>query len=306
MKRLEGIVLQVERRKITILSSDGEFLCLPHPGGSIQIGEKFSEKLASGSPRPSWSKLFVAAACLAAALFLIVTPKSLDQLFEIIPDRASGYLVIDINPSLELVFDQDMVVSDCRPFDVAAEELAVGWPENEPLPVVLEWLLERFLAMGYLDPARDDNLVLVALIESEQVRVDPEMLADFIDKPLQELNVSAYMVISKVDGDLRKQAGAAELSLNRYLLTEEARKQAGREIPDDYTLKEALGILPNGLPADLSRSVGKAPVKLPAPDVNDLPVGPPTDPTETRGPIDIVPGPPTDRPGPPASLPGPR
>ncbi len=303
MKKVEGIVLQINKKNIIIFTPAGDFIKVLHPGGPVRVGDK----IVSSLPSPSWPKVFAAAACLAAATFLIFTLSPIDTPLSDLPEHEEylpGYLALDINPSLELTFDDKLVVFDCRPLNPEARLLIENWPEGGQLQDVLRWLLKRSVSMGYLDPELDENLVLATLVESEQVKVDPEMLADVIDRQLVLLDVSAYVGVIKSDQQVREHADTAGLSLNRYLLMEAVREQLGKEIPAELPLPEMMDMLEK-LPAGaIFRPAGKPAVKIPAPfETDDLP-GPPVDPTRPVDPPVDTPGPPEDLPGPPGSAPG--
>lgn len=318
MKKVEGIALQVDKRKVILLTPEGDYLSVPHPGGAVEAGDR----VVCNRPSPAWPKFFAAAASLVAAVFLV---------FSLIPvedpkidlaepaDNHYGFLAMDINPSLELVFDENLVVVDCLPFDKEARLLLEDYPDDSRLEVVLEWLLERSVIEGYLDQEVEDNLILATLVESERAGVDPEMLAEIIDEQLLQLEVSAYIGINKADEQARKEADSEGVSLNRYLLFEALRDQVGEKVPVDLPFPEMLINLEVPPAGGIFRSAGKPAVKTPAPfETKDLPepaVDPPkpadmpADAPEQREkapepPVD-TPGPPEERPVSPEDLPGP-
>jgi len=325
MKKAEGIVLQVDKRKVIVLTPDGDYLSVPHPGGFLEAGDKIIYNPAS----LSWPKIFAAAASLAAVIFLV---------FFLIPVEGPendwsepaayqyGYLALDINPTLELVFDENLVVVDCLPIDSEARLLVENCPEESRLDVVLEWLLERSVHEGYLDLELEDNLILITLVESEQAGVDPETLADIIDEKLLQLKVSAYIGINKADEQARKKADSEGVSLNRYLWFEALQEQVSEKVPEDLPLPEMVTRLETPPAEGIFRSAGKSAVKTPAPvETDDLPE-PAVDPTkpddmpvdkplqrekapelpvDTPGPTEGGPGSPEDIPDPPENNPGP-
>jgi len=325
MKKVEGIALQVDKRKVILLTSDGDYLSVPHPGGSIEAGDR----IVCSQPVSSWPKIVAAAASLAAVIFLVfflIPVEGPEKDLAEPADHQYGYLALDINPSLELVFDENQVVVDCLPLDSEARLLVENCPGDSQLEVVLEWLLERSVIEGYLDPDFEDNLVLVTLVESERAEVDPEMVADIIDERLLQLEVSAYLGINKADEQARKKAGAEGMSLNRYLLFEALQDQTGEKVPVDLPFPEVLSRLETPPAEGIFRSTGKPAVKTPVPfEADDLPEpwvdlpkpddvpadvpeqseekpGPPED---TPGPFEEMPGSPEDIPASPGNNPGP-
>lgn len=295
MKKVEGIVLQIDKRKVIILTPEGDYFSVPHPGGKIQAGDK----IISSLPSLSWSKIMAAAVYLAAAIFLIIILSPLDRPDNVLTEPADypyGYLVIDINPSLELIIDENQVVSYCRSLNSEGRLLLENCPEGKLLPVVLEWLLERSVSTGYLDPELEDNIVLVTLVESELVKLDPEMMTDVIDEKLLQLNVSAYMGINKADEQARKEADIEGVSLNRYLLSEVLRDQLGKDVPVELPLSEMINMLEKSPVEGIFRFIGKPAEKIPAPvRTDDLPTPPayPTKPVDppVHEPSIEIPGP---------------
>ncbi len=301
-----------------LLTSDGDYLNVPHPGGSIEAGDK----IVCSKPLSSWPKVLAAAASLAAVIilvfFLIPVEGPENDLVEPV-DHQYGYLAFDINPRLELVFDENQVVVNCLPLDEKARLLVENCPGDSRLEVVLEWLLERSVTEGYLDPEIEDNLVLVTLVESERAGVDSEMLADIIDEKLLQLEVSAYMGINKADEQARKKADAEGMSLNRYLLFEALQDQTGEKVHVDLPLPEVLFSLETPPAAGIFRSAGKPAVKTPVPvetddlpepavdpsKPGDVPADTPEQPEQAPGPKVDTPGPPEEEPVSPEDIPGP-
>jgi hypothetical protein len=306
MKKMQGIVLEVRKRHVILLTPDGDFQKAPHPGGSVKRGDEVCCRLTA----PPWPKAAAAAACLAAAVLVLIAVFPPGSPFSGVPgngDSVQGYLVFDINPSFELAFNSKLEVTACRPLNEPAVSLLEGWRARRPLDDTIAWLLERSVAMGFLDLDLEHNLVLVTLVRVGSVEITPEPLAELIEEKLSRLGVSGYVGIFETEAQARAAAVTAGLSLNRYLLMEALRRQGIEDLPgDDSPLADLLRKLNGTLPGGLFRATGKPgqPPQFPPGSDNppgrpDLPPDPPEKPDDPgKGRMDSRPGlPPPDTPG---------
>lgn len=319
-KRGQGIVLEVNKKHILLLAPGGEYIKIPHPGGRIRPGEEIS----FSSPAPAWPKLIAAAACIAVAALLLITIIPGEAPVTILPDKSYstlGFLALDINPSLEIAFDESFLVIALEPLNSDAALLIEGIEEGASLFEVVEMLLEHSITLGFLDPDRDSDLILITLVQIEEMPVSPQALADLIEEKLAYHNIYGEVGIFEASAQNRNEAQEAGYSLNRFMLLE-ALKPEEREIStiadrppvellselrDRLLFSEFRSILMPELPPQVPIETDEKPVP-PDPPVN-LPVLP--DPAEKRKieapavpdlPV-TVPNAPVNTPGPPSSTP---
>jgi len=243
MTKVRGLVLEVKSKHLILLTPDGDYQKVPHPGGVIKRGDEITCR----SSVKIWPKTFAAAALVAAAALILITILPLgiqDGGFVGNGDSADpvyGYLIFDINPSFELVYNQDMEVTAMQPLNEDAALLLQGLELNGQLYDTLEWVLERSVSMGYLDSNQEQNFIFISLIQPGEIEVVPGLLADFIEENLSNLGISGSVGIFETDEQTHEQAAAAGISVNRYLLLEALGEHHGEEISlDDQNLGELI------------------------------------------------------------------
>ena len=106
----KGVILSVNKRFVTLLTPEGEFLKTKRQERAYEVGEEITfspVKQNSLLPFPVFIHLSKKTAVISiASTFLI--------LFSILPSYFSGhvsaYMTIDVNPSIELELDDDLEV----------------------------------------------------------------------------------------------------------------------------------------------------------------------------------------------------
>ena len=330
-KTQQGIVLEVYKKHVIVMTPDGDCHKVAHPGGHIKRGEEISLP----SKAPVWTKTAVSAACLAVAALILIAILPTAGLFtvvsdgedvSIIPDSedpVQGYLALDINPSLELSFNEDLEITGLHPFNSNAVLLLEGLEKGDCLYETLELLVVRSVDLGYLETATEENLVLVSLVPIENTEVSTQILANLIEEKLAYYEIPGTVGISSASGEDRSKAEEKGISLNRHLLLEALHRQGEEKINgDDLPAADLMDGLKDKLPFSELRTtvVPELPPQVPF-DAEDMP-GPPELPVDKPGlpdqaeekdgnrpdlaPVPVpVPSAPDDKPGPPDSVPAP-
>lgn len=257
MKTVRGIVLKINKKHLILLTKDeGSFVKVPHPGGSVRVGDDVSCRIYA----PIWSKAVAVAACLAVAIIILSSAYSPGVPFWgwwDSSETAHGFIVFDINPSFELVLDQKLQVIAINDFNEDAVLLIEDWPEGDQLYAVLEWLLERAVHLEYLAPELENNLVSVTLVQLEDSTVSPRQLADFIEEQLSRSAVYGYVAVFTADRQAREEARDAGMSLNRYQLIKVFPQQIVEDALKDLPLIDLILELNDKFPGTLFRAFGK-------------------------------------------------
>ncbi len=310
MKRVKGLVLEISKKQLIILTAEGDYLRVPHPGGRVNYGDEVLCRLYS----PLWLKVSAAAVGVAAALLILFTPSLLEISPGGIPwavDEVEGYLIIDINPSFELTYDENLKVTTCTPFNEEAVLLLEECPRGEQLEKAVDLLLDRSVFMGFLDPEQEHNLVLVTLVRGGEEEIPLKQIGRVIDDRLSQLGVSAYIGVFEADKQTREEAIAVDISLNRYLLAKALKQQDKEDVPPGASLLEMLTALVEHPSGSLFNITGKPEVPIQFPlEIIDLPepsTGPPSLPVLEEVPPAVEerqrPGQP-EPPEPPGDVPG--
>lgn len=288
MKKIKGIALEVSHKYITLLTAEGDYHKVQHPGGSVKPGDEISASLF----KPILPVAYGLTASLAvAALILIFFFPSIifnnDHLFPDGEDLTYGYLVLDINPSLEIGFNEDLEVTYLKPLNNDAALLLEGVEAGQNIFEVIDLLLGRSINLGFLTPGDLENLIMITVVQVDQSGFTPQNLADLIEEKLTQARIPYIMGIFEADEKALEKAQNAGISLNQYLLEEALEKLGEGNMSDrGHPLPELFIKFKDKLPFSEYRTtvVPELPPQVPF-NAEDLP-GPPDLPAD----IPVSPG----------------
>lgn len=237
MNKVRGIVMEVSGRRAILLTPKGDMVRVPCPPGTYP-----GQEIVSLTPRVKWGGIAAAVAASAAVLLcLFFLPGA--PYFGHTGDRyAESYLVIDINPSLELTVNRDLQLTAYHAFNLEAEELLAVIGDEIELDSVIRLLINRSISLSYLDPGRNNNLVMVTLVDSGGTGLQPAHLAQLINEELELAGIDGFVGIFEAGPEARKRASSEALSLNHYLLWE-ALQSRGRATEKEQLRNNPLELL---------------------------------------------------------------
>lgn len=265
----KGLVMEVNKDQVILLTADGQFISSRLSGLCPQIGDEISiekEKNHKGL----WVSLSVLAA--AAVFFITVFAGGLWNQF-IIPFFGNGvvaYMTVDINPSVEFGLDKDDIVVTVRPLNedgkVLLKGLALkGQPSDEAINVFVEAAAQK----GYLAPEKKNQIIIniskkapeesstkpetgehIELEKSTETaettkpgQSDQEQVSSDItakaEKTVKKQNLNVKIEVINTDWEVREKAEELKLSAGKYAILVEA-KEAGLDI--DVNSIKKLGV----------------------------------------------------------------
>ncbi len=163
------------------------------------------------------------------------------------------YITIDINPSIELVADDDDIVIEANPLNDDAIVLltdleVIGLTLKEAAVVIAEEARE----MGFIDETSDDNLVLITIYEDDEER--QEELAEGINEELEqhfkEKQVDVAIKSQGITPALKDQANEYGISNGKMMYIKKAIEMSGEYTVEELsslTMKEINGKLKEAL-----------------------------------------------------------
>ncbi len=246
MKKYSGVVLEVFEKSLLLITSDGEFRKVAHPGGIIQPGQKVTCK-------DYWpNRLYLSAGVsllVAAALLALVLLPAFD-LFQQDEKIAYGYFSFDLNPSLEFAYDQELNVTAVTTFNDEAVLLMEDLEIEGSLYTLLEVLLERSFDLGYYDTNMQGNLMMISYVQSDQNGLSQRLLLQIIQEKMEDFNVEVALSLVEVDWQVRENAALAGISTNKYMIGQ-ALGLTDAEVavlPETLTLNEVQVLLNKNYP----------------------------------------------------------
>ncbi|MGE6716079.1 anti-sigma-I factor RsgI family protein [Peribacillus frigoritolerans] len=213
----KGVILSVNKRFVTLLTPEGEFLKTKRQEREYEVGEEITFSPAKQKFTLAFSNIhssFKKTAVLSiASTFLI--------LFSILPSYFSGpvsaYMTIDVNPSIELELDDDLEVLKLTGLNEDGK-LVIGqlkdW-KGKDIKAVTNRIVETTKRLGYL---KGNKQIVVSTTLMEKNKELDKNLKGEIKEISEQDNVSKtkMKVIQATKSD-RKQAREQGISTGKYL-----------------------------------------------------------------------------------------
>ena len=236
MKR-KGLLVEIKGSKGILLTRDGDFVLVRVPEGAHSLGseilaDEWSGFMARGRPAV-W-------AAVAVLLLALVFPAWNGWMAGNQPVMA--YVSVDVNPSVELGVGADGKVWRGRPLNQEGDHLlSTVRYVGQSLPKVLADLTQAALDQGYIgidDEGVAPDAILVVAVPAKADQPLPVGVQEAlrqgehsIRQEFQSRHVAAQIQFIQHDRyALHEEAEAMQLSMGRYLLLLEARREL--ESPD--------------------------------------------------------------------------
>ncbi|WHY98938.1 anti-sigma factor domain-containing protein [Peribacillus simplex] len=213
----KGVILSVNKRYVTLLTPEGEFLKTKRQERVYEVGEEITFSPAKQKFTLAFSNFhssFKKTAVLSiASTFLI--------LFSILPSYFSGpvsaYMTIDVNPSIELELDDDLEVLKLSGLNEDGKlviDHLKDW-KGKNIKTVTNRIVETTKQLGYL---KGNKQIVVSTTLLEKNKKLDNNLKEEIKEISEQDNVSdtSMKVIQATKSD-RKQARKQGISTGRYL-----------------------------------------------------------------------------------------
>lgn len=219
----KGIVLEQHRKYTIILTKDGEFRKI-NPIRDAEIGMEITFD-ATPQRNTKVRKLIPSAAVLAAAacMFLLLLPFIPSQ------NNIYAYVVVDINPSVELEITEDMKVNAVRSINDDAEVILeqLDEPKNKKIDVVMDEIIQTSEEQGLIN---EDKNMLVGVSYTEEIEEEdiPSPIEQFAENKT-EWNIATFQVPS----DVREEAVETNASMNEILASKLEEEPEVEENLDD-------------------------------------------------------------------------
>ncbi|WJE55128.1 anti-sigma factor domain-containing protein [Bacillus cereus] len=216
----KGIVMDIKKHSVVVLTPDGEFITFKRKSHSYMIGEEISfNEQEQRVPRFSISS-FLKPASLLVACFLCVFLFFYNQPEE----KAFAYVSIDINPSLEASVTKDLRVIDLRACNDDGKRILKEmkrW-KNEPLQDVVRTIVKQSQEDGYL--TNDKQVMLTAVTKDKSLEPQLEKTMQELKKEYETKHVTVVYQSSTMQ--VRENAKKEGVSTGVYIKQENEKKKS--------------------------------------------------------------------------------
>lgn len=215
----KGIVMDIQKRSIVVLTPDGEFITCKRKPHSYMIGQEVSfNKQEQRAARFSLPSLLKPASLLVACflcVFLFLYNKS--------EEKALAYVSIDINPSLEASVTKDLRVTELRACNEDGKRILKEMKQwkNQPLRDVVRAVVKQSEEDGYLTDEKQVMLTSVAKEKTLEPQLEQTMQG--LKNEYDTKHITVVYVESTME--MRENARRAGVSTGVYIKREKEKKQ---------------------------------------------------------------------------------
>ncbi|MFJ5963671.1 anti-sigma factor domain-containing protein [Bacillus sp. NPDC093026] len=232
-----GIIVEKNKKYVTLLTPDGQFLRTKYEQQDYEIGQEvtFPNESRLERKRAGFFDLLrlrpLNAGILSIAAIIVV-------IFAMMPSfssqKAYAYMTIDINPSFELKLDHYYQVIGVTPLNQEAKNVLASmkdWEKTDMTKVVQE-IIDDCDKKGYINQSR--NIYISTVYENMQDHTYKTNIKNKIDTISDEYQKRNYK-LEAVEGDLetREKAQKAGISTGTYIRNKELQDQEQEDMKQD-------------------------------------------------------------------------
>ncbi|OTX13613.1 hypothetical protein BK715_20805 [Bacillus thuringiensis serovar japonensis] len=216
----KGIVMDIKKHSVVVLTPNGEFITCKRKGDSCIIGEEISfdeqEQKASHFSIPSFLKpASILVACfLFAVLFFYNQPE----------EKVFAYVSVDINPSLEVSVTKDFRVIDLQACNDDGRRILKElkqW-ENKQLQEVIRTIIKQSQEDKYL--TNDKQVMLTAVAKDKALEPLLEKAMKELKKEYELKHITVEYQSSTMQ--IRENARKAGISTGVYIKQENEKNKS--------------------------------------------------------------------------------
>ncbi|PFR90706.1 hypothetical protein COK43_11820 [Bacillus cereus] len=216
----KGIVMDIKKHSVVVLTPNGEFITCKRKGDSCMIGEEISfdeqEQKASRFSIPYFLKpaSLLVACFLCALLFFYNQPE----------EKVFAYVSVDINPSLEVSVTKDLRVIDLQACNDDGKRILKEmkrW-ENEQLQEVIRTIIKQSQEDKYL--TNDKQVMLTAVAKDKSLRPQLEQVMQELKKEYEIKHITVEYQSSTMQ--VRENARKAGIGTGVYIKQENEKNKS--------------------------------------------------------------------------------
>ncbi|HDR3648747.1 TPA: anti-sigma factor domain-containing protein [Bacillus cereus] len=216
----KGIVMDIKKHSVVVLTPNGEFITCKRKGDSCMIGEEISfdeqEQKASRFSIPYFLKpaSLLVACFLCALLFFYNQPE----------EKVFAYVSVDINPSLEVSVTKDLRVIDLQACNDDGSRILKElkqW-ENKQLQEVIRTIIKQSQEDKYL--TNDKQVMLTAIAKDKLLEPQLEKVMKELKKEYEQKHITVEYQNSTMQ--VRENARKAGMGTGVYIKQENEKNKS--------------------------------------------------------------------------------
>lgn len=250
----KGIVMEMNKKFIVMMTSDGQFIRVQRRGMACQVGEEIT--VPAQARGPSGFRNLMRASYLSAAAVLVFVMFAALSLFNegILQDEVVAYVTIDINPSVEAGLNAVEEVVEVRGINEDGKALIAGFNYyGLSIDAFSEAIVERLEQADYLNKTELDILITSTIVSKRSDMTDSELSIKVEQKVIETLEsktaakpVKQEIVVTALTApkEVRKEAARQGVSTGKVaaqMIVEDAAK--AKDVSKDVQTKSVKEIL---------------------------------------------------------------
>lgn len=177
----QGVVMEVAKTYVVVLTPDGQFRKVPRKAGNDRIGEEIQFAVRS-APRRIWLSSLAAVAC--AALFGLIWFAGFGGSQG---SLVAAYVTLDINPSLEFGINEEEEVIEASGLNEDGRKLLEGLDfKGKLLEAVTESVMQRVEEEGIFHDDEGDVVITSTMVKDDP-KLDETKLTDRINDQVSRI-----------------------------------------------------------------------------------------------------------------------
>lgn len=230
--QLKGMVISLEKKKMVVVTEEGDFLKVPIPDCRPLAGQTVNVNLGQpqGFTIPYWLRVAVAVLIISFSALLFKP---------LVAPQAVAAVSMDLASSVELTIDKQNRVLFARANNSQGEEVLRGLDfKDMDIYQAANIVTNRAVQLGYLQKdGKNTIMVTVApLMAGEKVNVDRKQLQQTMHDGLVKQKYQGYLVVNESEDELWQEAEKMGLTVNQYLFWKRSQEQKANI--DISTIKE--------------------------------------------------------------------
>lgn len=238
MTEFKGSILEINGNQAIVMTDKCDFISVKcHP--DMFVGQQISfRKKDIKTSKMAYAKYIT----LVAGIFLTMLCSAfLFQQYS--PEKAFAYIDVDINPSVELLINEDAKVLSTKSLNADAQKLLKDLKlVNKPVKQAISEIVTASQQLGYISPEKNNAVLVSASINEKYTDKQKASQQKKLDNILTEVKTISVKVgsndlkpeVIKVTPQNRKTAVENDISMGRYELYEKI-----KEKNPDITVKNA-------------------------------------------------------------------
>lgn len=211
---MKGIVMEIHKDKVIVLTKDGSFLEVNRGNRILDIGQEIIID-TNKNLRRQIIRRFVS----VAAVFILLLTTGYGVYGYYTP---YGYVNVDINPSVELAYNLYNRVIDIKGLNEDGDILIskVKDYRNKPIEKVINEVVDRAVEEDYVKP-QEENVILITVTEKKN-NINEEKIYKSVDKHIKEKVKNTQVVLMEGDNKIYEKAKKDKLSPGKLMLIQKA------------------------------------------------------------------------------------